>query len=255
MVIGSAEGVVVTRAVDRAARILLALGSGPPRLGVSEIADLVDVPKPTVYTMLRTLERHALVAQETGGGKYGLGPAVLRLGNAYLDGSELRARSTSWADRLARQTGEAVWVGVRSGADILVVHHALRPDDLAQILELGAAIPWHTCALGHAIVSWLDDEARDSLLARLIGPAAVDPAALAGTRRRAYAVEEHEATPGDAGIAAPVFDRSGRVVGALGVVGPTARLLAVERRDRLIDAVRATAKALSRDLGGITGRR
>ena len=247
----------MTRAVDRAVRMLLALASGTPRLGVSEIAEQVDVPKPTVYTMLRTLERHGLVAQENEGGKYALGPAVLQLGNAYLDGSELRARSASWADMLARQTGEAVWVGVLSGPSVVVVHHAFRPDDLVQILEVGAAVPWHACALGHAAVAWLADDAQKALLSgpvpRLTGRTVTEPEALrealATTRERGYAVEDQEATLGDAGLAAPVFDWSGRVVGALGIVGPVERLLAAGRQGRLADAVRSTARALSRDLG------
>jgi DNA-binding IclR family transcriptional regulator len=247
----------VTRAVDRAVRILLALASGTPRLGVSELSELVDVPKPTVYTMLRTLERHGLVVQEGDGGKYALGPAVLQLGNAYLDGSELRARSASWADLLARQTGEAVWVGVLSGHNVVVVHHAFRPDDLVQILEVGAAVPWHACALGHAIVSWLHDDAQKALLAmpahRLTGRTLTDPEALgqalSRTRERGYAVEDQEATVGDAGLAAPVFDWSGRVVGALGIVGPVERLLESGQQGRLADAVRSTARALSRELG------
>jgi DNA-binding IclR family transcriptional regulator len=257
MEIGQAEGVAVTRAVDRAARMLLALASGTPRLGVSEISELVDVPKPTVHTMLRTLERHGLVAQEVEGGKYALGPAVLQLGNAYLDGSELRARSVPWADMLARQTGEAVWVGVLSGRNVVVVHHAFRPDDLVQILEVGAAIPWHACALGHAIVACLDDDAQKSLLAasaqRLTGRTVTDPESLrqslATTRERGYAVEDQEATLGDAALAAPAFDWSGRVVGGLGIVGPVDRLLIPGRQSQLADAVRSTARALSRDLG------
>jgi DNA-binding IclR family transcriptional regulator len=247
----------MTRAVDRAARLLLALASGTPRLGVSEVSELVDIPKPTVYTMLRTLERHGLVVQESEGGKYALGPAVLQLGNAYLDGSELRARSASWADLLARQTGEAVWVGVLSGQNVVVVHHAFRPDDLVQILEVGAAVPWHACALGHAIAASLDDAAQSPLLAgpmrRLTGRTVTEPAALKEalekTRQRGYAVEDQEATVGDAGLAAPVVDWSGRAVGALGIVGPVERLLDGERQSRLADAVRSTARALSRDLG------
>jgi DNA-binding IclR family transcriptional regulator len=247
----------MTRAVDRAARLLLALASGTPRLGVSEVAELVDIPKPTVYTMLRTLERHGLVVQESEGGKYALGPAVLQLGNAYLDGSELRARSASWADLLARQSGEAVWVGVLSGQNVVVVHHALRPDDLVQILEVGAAVPWHACALGHAIVANLDGAAQSALLAgparKLTGRTITEPGALKEAlekaRQRGYAVEDQEATVGDAGLAAPVYDWSGRVVGALGVVGPAERLLDDDRRPRLGDAVRSTARALSRDLG------
>jgi DNA-binding IclR family transcriptional regulator len=247
----------VTRAVERAAQILLALASGTPRLGVSEISELVDIPKPTVHTMLRTLERHGLVVQEVEGGKYALGPAVLQLGNAYLDGSELRARSASWADRLARQTGEAVWVGVLSGREVVVVHHAFRPDDLVQILEVGAAVPWHACALGHAIAANLPEDARKALLdgpvPRLTGRTVTDPEALRqaleGVRERGYAVEDQEATLGDAGIAAPVYDWSGRSVGALGIVGPADRLLDAAAERRLSDAVRSTARALSRDLG------
>ena len=254
MKIGQSEGVAVTRAVDRAAQILLALASGTPRLGVSEISELVDVPKATVYTMLRTLERHGLVVQGVEGGKYALGPAVLQLGNAYMDGSELRARSASWADMLARQTGEAVWVGVLSGRNVVVVHHALRPDDLVQILEVGAAIPWHACALGHAIAACLDEEAQKILLAapaqRLTGKTLTDPEllrqSLAMTRERGYAVEDQEATLGDAGLAAPVFDWSGRPVGALGLIGPVERLLTAGRQGQLVDAVRSTARALSR---------
>lgn len=247
----------MTRAVDRAVRMLLALAGGSPRLGVSELSELVDVPKPTVYTMLRTLQRHGLVVQEVQGGKYALGPAVLQLGNAYLDGSELRARSASWADLLARQTGEAVWVGVLSGPNVVVVHHALRPDDLVQILEVGAAIPWHACALGHAIAAWLDPQTQQALLAaptpRLTGRTLTDPDtlrhALTATRDRGYAIENQEATLGDAALAAPVFDWSARTVGALAITGPAERLLEPTHQPRLADAVRSTARALSRDLG------
>ena len=81
------------QSVQRAAQILAVLGSGTPRLGVTEIADRVGLAKPTVHGLLRTLEAHELVAQDPDTGKYSLGPGVLQLGNAYLDGSDLRARS------------------------------------------------------------------------------------------------------------------------------------------------------------------
>jgi len=141
------------------------------------------------------------------------------------------------------------------------VHHAFRPDDLVQILEVGAAVPWHACALGHAMVAWLADDAQKALLAvpvqRLTGRTVIDPEALrqalTATRERGYAVEDQEATLGDAGLAAPVFDWSGRAVGALGIVGPAERLIEAGRQGRLADAVRSTARALSRDLGASRG--
>ena len=145
------------QSVQRAAQILAVLGSGTPRLGVTEIADRVGLAKPTVHGLLRTLEAHELVAQDPDTGKYSLGPGVLQLGNAYLDGSDLRVRSLRWAESLAQRAGEAVWVATLSGSRVIVLHHVFRPDNTVQILEVGAAIPWHACALGHAIVAVLPE--------------------------------------------------------------------------------------------------
>src|SRR6476469_4808966 len=222
------------QSVQRAARILAALGSGTPRLGVTEIAERVGLAKPTVHGLLRTLEKHDLVAQDPDTGKYSLGPAVLSLGNAYLDGSELRARSLLWAESLAQRANEAVWVASLSGSRVIVLHHVFRPDNTVQILEVGAAIPWHACALGHAIVAYLPPAEAARVMAAervsLTGHTKTDAAeldqALALVRKRGYAIEDQEATVGDAGIAAPVISREGVVAGAIGLVGPAERLLA-----------------------------
>src|ERR1700745_2544238 len=103
------------QSVERAARILAVLGCGTPRLGVTAIAERVGLAKPTVHGLLRTLEKHDLVAQDPDTGKYSLGPAVLSLGNAYLDGSELRARSLLWAESLGPRAQEAGWGGRLAG--------------------------------------------------------------------------------------------------------------------------------------------
>jgi DNA-binding IclR family transcriptional regulator len=245
------------QSVERAAAILGALGSGTPRLGVTEIAERVGLAKPTVYGLLRTLVKHDLVAQDPSTGKYSLGPGVLQLGNAYLDGSELRARSLLWAEALAQRANEAVWVATLSGSRVIVLHHVFRPDNTVQILEVGAAIPWHACALGHAIVAHLPaaDGARAMAgdLAPLTGRTKTTRAALgqalAQVRRRGYAVEDQEATVGDAGVAAPIVNREGGVAGAIGLVGPAERLLAPASREELARAVVESARSVSRDLG------
>jgi DNA-binding IclR family transcriptional regulator len=249
------------QSVERAARILAVLGSGTPRLGVTEIAEQVGLAKPTVHGLLRTLAKHGLVAQDDDTGKYSLGPAVLLLGNAYLDGSELRARSLLWAESLAQRANEAVWVASLSGSRVIVLHHVFRPDNTVQILEVGAAIPWHACALGHAIVASLAGPARAAALAAdlapLTGRTKTTRVALSRVlnqvRRQGYAVEDQEATVGDAGIAAPIFGRDTVVAGAIGVVGAADRLLAPATRDELVRAVQESARAISRDLGAARG--
>jgi DNA-binding IclR family transcriptional regulator len=247
----------VIQSVDRAARILHELGSGSPTLGVTELGARLGLAKPTVHGLLRTLEQSGLVSQDVATGRYSLGPRVLQLGNAYLAGSELRARSMLRAGALAGQVDEAVWVCVLVDDAVMVVHHEFRPDDAVQILEVGATVPWHATAFGQAIAAGLPDRELDALLelprraltGRTRTEAGALRTALATVRDKGVAVENQEANVGDAGIAAAIVDHAGRVVGALGVVGPAERLLARPAKARLSRAVTDTARVLSRDLG------
>lgn len=246
----------MVQSVQRAVQILRLLAAGGPRPGLAELAEKIGVAKPTVHALLRTLEGEGLVAQDRQTGKYVLGPGLLALGNAFLETHELRMRSLTWADLLASRANEAVWVGVLTGDHVLVVHHAFRPEGAVQILEVGASLPWHTCALGKAIVAFLPEDHQATLLAAdlapLTGRSVVDPKALAAelgeVRAAGYAREDQESTIGDAGLAAPVFDRSG-LAGAIGLVGPVERLLAEGQDLELAVKVREVARQLSRELG------
>jgi DNA-binding IclR family transcriptional regulator len=245
------------QSVGRAARILKALGSESARLGVTELAERVGLAKATVYGLLRTLEAHQFVQQDLETGKYRLGPALLQLGNAFLDHHELRARSLLWADALAARAREAVHVGVLYGPNVLLVHHVFRPDHSVQILLVGASIPWHACALGKAMVAYLEPAQRRELLAgplpRLTGRTLTTRQALLSELDRVVAggvaVEDQEAIVGEAGLAAPLFDNRGAVVGAIGLAGPVEHLLPDGPAAEAVAAVKQAARGLSRELG------
>jgi DNA-binding IclR family transcriptional regulator len=243
--------------VDRAVRILKALGEHPGRLGLSDLSDRVGLAKTTVHGLLRTLHEHGLVEQHLDSDKYQLGPQLLQLGNSYLDLNELRSRSLAWSELLAARVGEAVRVGVPHGDGVLVVHHVFRPDSSLQVLEVGALLPLHATAVGKALLAYADDGYVDDVVAvelpKLTGHTHVSPAAirreLDSVREVGYAVEREEALLGEAGVAAPIFDRRTDAIGAVGVAGPKERLL---RRNRLPDvsaAVVEAARGISRDLG------
>jgi DNA-binding IclR family transcriptional regulator len=247
----------VIQSVDRAIRILKALSAGPGRLGVSELSDRLGLAKGTVHGLLRTLQDHGLVEQHADSDKYQLGPQLLQLSTRYLDLSELRSRSLAWSELLASRAQEAVRVGVTHGDGVLVVHHVFRPDATLQILEVGSVLPLHATALGKAVLAFVDQDFRGAVLEddlpRLTGRTLSSPAALTreldATRNRGYAVEKEEAVLGEAGVAAPIFDRNAEPVGAVGIVGPRERVLARGGERRIANAVIEAARGISRDLG------
>jgi DNA-binding IclR family transcriptional regulator len=244
------------QSVDRAARILKVLASGPRRLGVSEIADRLDLTRPTVHGLLQTLQAHGFVEQDRDSDKYQLGAGLLQLGNSYLDLNELRSRSLVHAERLAARADAAVRVGVMHGASVVIVHHVFRPDTTLQILEVGAELPLHASALGKAMLAYAPESALEDLLAeplpRLTSrtlTAAALRGELADVRERGFAREKDEAILGESSIAAPIFDHSGRAVGAIGIVGDTERIMPRGPSRQLSSAVSEAARGISRELG------
>src|ERR1044071_9937905 len=210
------------QSVDRAARILKALAGGPRRLGVSQLADQLGLPRPTVHGLLQTLQAHGFVEQDRDSDKYQLGPGLLHLGSSYLDLNELRARSLVRAGRLAQQTGEAVRVGVLHGPSVVVVHHVFRPDAAFQVLEVGAQLPAHASALGKAILAYQPESLLTELTAdplpRLTSrtlTAAHLTAQVADVRDDGLARERDEAVLGESSLAAPIVDHAGHAVGAI----------------------------------------
>jgi DNA-binding IclR family transcriptional regulator len=240
----------VIQSVDRAVRVLTALG-GSRRMALSELATRLELPPSTVHGLVRTLVAHGLVVQERGSTRYQLGPAVLRLGNVYLDTIELRSKAVPWAEDVARRSGFAVRTAVLLLDDVVIIHHEPRPDGSRQMPEVGIVIPAHASALGKAILAFSGEDAQpERPLRSMTGETITSPTLLAeqlrAVRDSGLALEEEEALLGECGVAAAVFDATGGVVGSIGVVVP-ASAWPVEQA--VHDAVREAARAISRELG------
>jgi DNA-binding IclR family transcriptional regulator len=243
----------VIQSVDRAIRVLSAL-QGARRMSLSDLAARLELAPSTTHGIVRTLVQHGMVVQERGSSRYQLGPAVLRLGNVYLDTLELRSRAIPWAEDLARRTGLAVRTGVLLVDDVVIIHHEPRPDGSRQMPEVGIVIPVHASALGKAMLAFLPEDEKRVLtsgdLRSMTGETITSPDALRGQldeiRSSGIAVEQDEAVIGESSLASPIFDSYGEAIGAIGVVIPSDGH--APRHDGR-DLVREAARSVSRELG------
>ena len=247
------------QSIERAAAILRLLSGRSRRLGVAELAGELKLPKGTVHGILRTLHSVGFVEQDGETGKYRLGAALLHMGSSYLDGNELRSRALNWADALATQSGESVRIGTLHDNLVLVVHHVFRPDDSLQALEVGSLLPPHATALGKVLLAYhryLGEGLGEQGLASYTAGTITDGYRLAEEleqiSRRGWASEVEELYLGMASIAAPIEDRSRVVVGAIGISGAVERMCEGRApRPELVGYVRDSARAISRELGGM----
>jgi DNA-binding IclR family transcriptional regulator len=244
---GSVPGSV--QSIERAAAILQVVAGSGGKLGVTDIAEAVGLAKTTTHSLLRTLLLVGFVDQDQATGRYALGTGLLRLGN-HLDVNELRARASNWADALAARSGHAVRLATLDGEDVVVVHHVFRPDDSAQVLDVGARLST-TSALGKVLHAHSHPHTGHRSGPRPAAP----PAELAEVRMRGWATARGEVEPGMAGIAAPVRGAGGLVVAALGVSGPQTTLLDARGvpRSLVLAMVADAAHSVSRELGHGSG--
>jgi DNA-binding IclR family transcriptional regulator len=247
------------QSIERAAAILRLLSGRARRMGVVDLAGELGLPKGTVHGLLRTLQHVGFVEQDPDSGKYQLGAALLHMGSSYLDGNELRTRALNWSDSLATRSKEAVRIGILHENQVLVVHHVFRPDDSLQTLEVGALLPAHATAVGKVLLahhSYLATELCRHGLHAYTDATITDPERLerelVRIRSQGWAADIGELVPGQVAYAAPIVDRLGTTVGAMGIFGPPERLLAARQpRGELLAMVRDGARAVSRELGAI----
>ena len=240
------------QSIDRAAKILFLL-QGARRLGISELGSALELPPSTIHGIVKTLQSHGLVAQERGGNRYVLGPALVKLSSVYLDTLDVRARSIRWMHDLSRRTGFASRLGVELFGEVLVIHHDRRPDGSEQMPETGVTIPSHASAMGKVLLAFDAGHAADVLarpLRTLTGYTLIEPSRLEEelerTRREMIGIELEEAVIGEASLAVPICDSIGDVIAAVAVVLPSTDWPVAES---VMGELRDAGRNISRDLG------
>jgi DNA-binding IclR family transcriptional regulator len=159
---------------------------------------------------------------------------------------------------LMRRTDETVFLGVLAGDSLSVVY--VDKVDSEQIIRYAAGVgdrrPLHATSTGRAILAFLPVEQREEILRalplerhtdRTVTSVAALRASLEETQRTGICVSVDEMVRGASGVAAPIFDRHGAVVGACTIAGPTDRLRS--RLRQLAAEARDAADAISSLLG------
>ncbi len=200
-----------SRTLSRGLALLTALGENNDGATVSGLAEATGLDRAVLYRLLDTLTAEGFVTRDNETRKYRLGLAMLELGVRAAAGLEVRRLAGPPLRALMEEVGETACLAVRDREDLVVVEVIEPPDRFVQVnYRIGFRHPLGTSAHGKALMAFLPDGARDPELQPV--------------RQRGVAYTRDELEAGASGVAAPVFDHTGKAVAAVGIVAPSARL-------------------------------
>jgi DNA-binding IclR family transcriptional regulator len=180
--------------LDKAVEVIDCLVTGPKTL--AELVTVTGLPRATAHRLATALEHHDLVRRD-GDGRFALGFRLATLGRAALDSTPLAELSRPALAWLRDKTEESVQLYVRDGDHRVCIESLESPHGLRTIVAVGASLPLDAGSAGKILRG--DDAARGWV----------------------ESVEEREA--GVASVSAPIRDRHGNVIAAIGISGPIER--------------------------------
>jgi IclR family acetate operon transcriptional repressor len=238
-----------------ACRTLKLLRGHPGGLKAAEIARMLGIPVTTTMRITATLQIEGLV-QKTDG-RYGLGPALIHLGNAALAGTDLRKLALPLLEKLTLQTSETSHLAVPCNERSLIIAVQDSPHPLRAASPAGFLTDLHCSATGKIFLAHVFSEQFAKFhaaeppyrhTARTLTKRAELEREIELTRRRGYSIDDEECHAGVRCIAAPIFSSTGNVVAAIGITAAAVRL-AEKRIPEVAAKVRAVAAEASRLLG------
>jgi len=145
-------------ALARGLSVLRAFSPGNRPLGNAEIAERVNLAKPTVSRITFTLTELGYLKLIEDSGKYQLGPGVLSLGYDVMAQMEIRDVARPHMQELADYADASIYLGAPDGTDFIYLEACRTPASMTIRLGVGSRVPMPMTGMGRAYLAALSDD-------------------------------------------------------------------------------------------------
>ena len=250
-----------SRAINRLCDILNSFNEREPVLTLTEISQRIDLPKSTTHRFLEALVSQGLLYSENNRG-YRLGPQLIHWGMLAQESIDLRDLALPVLRLLMDNTGETAILSMRFGSAGAWVEMVESRHPVRLAVRVGENLQLHAGASSKVLWAFLPPEESEQLFKQVaLNPleknTITTPEAmrseLAAIRERGFATSFEETDRGAMGIAAPVYDHTGKLVAGIGIAAPVNRVTP-EHVPEIARHVLAAGRELSTKLGAPTDR-
>ena len=246
------------RSVGRILDVLDLFLDGGETYTLKDVSEALGIPKSTAHGILHAMRGKGYLTVDPETKRYAVSLGLVGRLSATPTVEILRRRARRHLERLSTTLGETTKLIVFERTHSVAIDFVDGAGPLKYAVTLGQRWPFHATGGGKLYLAQFDDERLRELLTekpleQITPQTVVDVDALlaevAEVRRNGWARQREEIHEGIAGFAAPVVDAAGKLLGALVVMGPTARI--DEHADGIVAAMLAEAQALSVEVGAL----
>jgi DNA-binding IclR family transcriptional regulator len=211
--------------------LLMALGTYPDGVGVSELARKVGLPVSTTHRLLWTMIPLNFVNFDSKRRQYFLGLKAMEL--SHMASRRISEAALPVMRRISEATKEPTFMAVLDGAEMVHVEAIEGAYPIQVRRSVGERGPLYCTSLGKALLAFLPEEERETIIGQLtLKPytpnTIIDPDELRKelyeTRERGYAVSDEEHEEGVHAVGVPVISGQGWPVAAISTPAPASRV-------------------------------
>ncbi|WP_114973925.1 IclR family transcriptional regulator domain-containing protein [Rhodoferax ferrireducens] len=237
--------------LEKGLSIIEAFDDANPRMTASQAGERCGMTRTAARRYLLTLQHLGYVA--TDGKLFWLTPRVLRLGQSYLESARLPRIVQPFLQRVTAGTQEIAYVSVMDGDDIVYIARNGPNRTMNTGYVLGARVQAQVTASGMLLLAlsdpawvnqWLATQALKAYTSYTIASKERLRIELERIRAQGWALSEQQLELGMRGIAVPLIDRRGDLVGALNVTMPMGHESSEDAVARVLPVLQETARAM-----------
>jgi DNA-binding IclR family transcriptional regulator len=244
------------RTVGRVLKLLELIADKRKPIRLVDIATALEMPASSAHVLAKQLVKFDYIRSDEDR-RYAPSTGLVVLASKVMGGTKLISIARPFIERLSEQTGESIYLGMRTDQGIVYVDAIEGTSGLVSRTPLGSLRSAHASSAGRV---FLAHGVNDADLSKFLGKAPLHAFTsntptdrtelrrlIDDIRKVGYAVNEQALTDKVCGVSAPIFDATAKLAGTITLSAPDTRF--EPKKDLLITQVTACAEEISRANG------
>jgi len=226
-------------------------------LKLTEISNMLEIPKSTTSNLVYTLVDMGYLEQNSENGKFRLGTKLFMLGKIFEYHFNLIEVARPYMERLRNKFNEAVHLSIPYETEGVCVEKIEGDSTLGMNSQVGKKLPLHCTASGKLFLSGMSKEKLEKTLVNIdlfkrtettITDVNILRKEIEVIREKGYSMAVEEGEVGITSMAVPIYNYKGELIASISIAGPTARLSDDSREQIILEMLKAS-KTISSKLG------